>query len=579
MDVYDALSDDPRKLRGFDYVNYRLSRKTTTEINKFQAKHIQGKKDALLDCLNDKKAITDTEAETTLKKIRSKFIEVKSHDALVVEDNMPYPCDFYYTEEEERRAKEENPKYLYESNFVANKVLLENKKSLAKVQDLNFALQLECGIKQQYGSDNTTSQDLEIPQNTEDSLDIKELSTGFNGLLSREVPEIPTYSKQSKEIEKGIAQFSASKTSSLDKAKNNVHLPPLRWSEKEHIFVKQDMQTFSSDVSTAQHSFVNSKFHTNYIPPEDNKNDKRDVLNGKRGSISINAEEKESFMPLLSAKNVALRKKTGTGKYLKRLKWYSNQWSSTQPSLHILSNAKSRHLVLSYRHIIPETARAIADLLSRNEYIQYLDFRVNESMGDVGASYILGALKYNRTLTQLNLTKCGVSNLAIQELAEALGHNYTLREIFLGSNDIDDYCLSLFCAPLANTSKSLKLIDIQKNKITPKSGPTLATIVRNSSYNLKSLNLSWNRLGKEGGENLMHGIMAMMKVMKASNKVPVKAALRSLDLSWCSLHDDVAGLLSKILSDPSSSLTHVSLSHNPKFDCTISGNACCCFKM
>ena len=117
MDVFDALSGDPRKLRGFDYVNYRLSRKTTTEINKFQAKHLQGKKAELLHCLHDKKAVTDTEAETTLKKIRSKFIEVKSHEAWVLEDNMPYPCDLYYTEEEERRAKKENPKYLYESNL------------------------------------------------------------------------------------------------------------------------------------------------------------------------------------------------------------------------------------------------------------------------------------------------------------------------------------------------------------------------------------------------------------------------------------------------------------------------------
>ena len=58
MDVFDALSGDPRKLRGFDYVNYRLSRKTTTEINKFQAKHLQGKKAELLHCLHDKKAVT-----------------------------------------------------------------------------------------------------------------------------------------------------------------------------------------------------------------------------------------------------------------------------------------------------------------------------------------------------------------------------------------------------------------------------------------------------------------------------------------------------------------------------------------
>ena len=86
MDVFDALSDDPRKLRGSDYVNHRLSRKTTTEIHKFQAKHLQGKKAALLHCLHAKKAVTDTEAETTLKKIRSKFVEVKSHEALELED-------------------------------------------------------------------------------------------------------------------------------------------------------------------------------------------------------------------------------------------------------------------------------------------------------------------------------------------------------------------------------------------------------------------------------------------------------------------------------------------------------------
>ena len=110
---------------------------------------------------------------------------------------MPYPCNLYYTEEEERRAKKENPKYLYESDFIANKVLLKHKESLAKMRDLNFALQMECRTKQQYGSDNFSSQNLENSQKINDSLDIKELSTGFNGLLSRQAPETTSHPKQS----------------------------------------------------------------------------------------------------------------------------------------------------------------------------------------------------------------------------------------------------------------------------------------------------------------------------------------------------------------------------------------------
>ena len=85
---------------------------------------------------------------------------------------------------------------------------------------LNFALQMECRTKQQYGSDNFSSQNLENSQKINDSLDIKELSTGFNGLLSRQAPETTSHPKQSKEIEKGDASFSSSKT--LFKAKNII---------------------------------------------------------------------------------------------------------------------------------------------------------------------------------------------------------------------------------------------------------------------------------------------------------------------------------------------------------------------
>ena len=63
----------------------------------------------------------------------------------------------------------------------------------------------------------------------------------------------------------------------------------------------------------------------------------------------------------------------------------------------------------------------------------------------------------------------------------------------------------------------------------------------------------------------MYGVIAMMNDVKIHSKgIPIKASLRSLNLSWCNLDDNVGGLVARILLDSNSPLTELRIAHNPK---------------
>ena len=106
MDMFNAISDDPRDLRGKDYIVNRLSRKTSSEYHKFLNKYKRQKRNTLTKYENAAQKLIDMESENTINDIRSKFVKVRSHQDWIEEEEKPFPCKLYYTKEEEALLKE-----------------------------------------------------------------------------------------------------------------------------------------------------------------------------------------------------------------------------------------------------------------------------------------------------------------------------------------------------------------------------------------------------------------------------------------------------------------------------------------
>jgi hypothetical protein len=118
-------------------------------------------------------------------------------------------------------------------------------------------------------------------------------------------------------------------------------------------------------------------------------------------------------------------------------------------------------------HLTPSAVDELARALFENSALQHLVMNGNTAIGDEGMPLLSYSLSHNTTLTDLNLSKCGIGLQDAVSLAAALASNRTLRRLVLYDNSIPDEGALAFYELLENkVNTTLKNINLTKNEIS-----------------------------------------------------------------------------------------------------------------
>ena len=129
-------------------------------------------------------------------------------------------------------------------------------------------------------------------------------------------------------------------------------------------------------------------------------------------------------------------------------------------------------LSLIKNDLFPEAVRGFMDALPSNRGLRSLELEKNLCCNSYVMSQFAQVLKVNSTLTNLSLSKTGITSREIVKWEGCLSSNYTLRELDLSRNEIDDRGLQTLVVMLAE-NETVRDVDISENMITPASIPLL----------------------------------------------------------------------------------------------------------
>ncbi|KAF6095832.1 NLR family pyrin domain containing 3 [Phyllostomus discolor] len=105
---------------------------------------------------------------------------------------------------------------------------------------------------------------------------------------------------------------------------------------------------------------------------------------------------------------------------------------------------------------------ALSSVLSANQNLTHLYLRGN-ALGDTGVKLLCkGLLHPNCKLQMLELDNCSLSSHCCWDLSTLLTFNQSLRQLSLGSNDLGDLGVMLFCKVLRQQSCLLKSLQLCK---------------------------------------------------------------------------------------------------------------------
>ena len=107
--------------------------------------------------------------------------------------------------------------------------------------------------------------------------------------------------------------------------------------------------------------------------------------------------------------------------------------ASLADALH--TNNTLERLSIRYNQISEEGASHIARVLNSTGVLSSLWLSNNPEIGDKGLQSIFDALKQNKTLKELRIDNCGMTDIGVASLADALHTNNTLEELSIRSNE------------------------------------------------------------------------------------------------------------------------------------------------
>ncbi|XDV40987.1 hypothetical protein PO909_009945 [Leuciscus waleckii] len=176
------------------------------------------------------------------------------------------------------------------------------------------------------------------------------------------------------------------------------------------------------------------------------------------------------------------------------------------------------------------------------------DDRVTQNTADEVLQKLLPVVT---ATSSAELSECGITDEGCAALASALRSNPSqLRTLNLSYNKLGDLGVKLFSAGLANPHCKLEILRLYSCSVTDEGCAALASALRSNPSHLRTLDLSGNKLGGSG-----------VKLFSAGLANP-HCKLEILWLSECSVTDEGCAALASALRSNPSHLRQLSLSGN-----------------
>ncbi|XP_057710176.1 NACHT, LRR and PYD domains-containing protein 12-like [Corythoichthys intestinalis] len=230
-------------------------------------------------------------------------------------------------------------------------------------------------------------------------------------------------------------------------------------------------------------------------------------------------------------------------------------------------------LNLSRCHLDKGSCHLLASVLSSPSNLKSLDLRGNKLSNEAVEILSKGLASPNCILESLDLKSCKLGKGSCHPLASVLSSSSNLRHLDLSHNDLSDKWVEILSKGLANPNCKLESLDLKSCKLGTGSCHPLASVLSSPS-NLKHLDLSENNLSDEGVEILSKGLASPHCTLESirlsecgfTNKGCLFLAealksypshLQELDLSVNKIGKEGKRVLSDVQEDPSYRLQYV----------------------
>lgn len=187
------------------------------------------------------------------------------------------------------------------------------------------------------------------------------------------------------------------------------------------------------------------------------------------------------------------------------------------------TNKKLSYLWLTRTNLEKEGACALADMLMTNMSLLLLDLSFNDDIGPDGCRAFATALRSNHTLTSISLTDIGLKAGESVCIWEMLKTNSSLKTIDLSYNNLENVD-AFAIADMLLVNQRLKDLCISDNEIGPEGAERIFKTLKLNQH-LSTLNLNDNPIGLQGARAV-------------SEVLPLNYGLRKLMLSFAKIGHD-----------------------------------------
>ena len=242
-----------------------------------------------------------------------------------------------------------------------------------------------------------------------------------------------------------------------------------------------------------------------------------------------------------------------------------------------LSKAVKSNCFLQYLNLSLEFGSSSNYLADISEYFRSLDER-SQMIGPSGGSALARALRFNCTLTYLDLSRNNINNSGAAALGEALLTNCTLTELYLIDNNIGKVG-AVALGKALESNRTLTHLNLEENRSIGNSGAAaIAKALRsNNCCRLTRLDLSGCKISFSGASHIADALQTNCSLthlgwscneVKSSGASAFAKALRSnhtlthLHLRNNSISDSGATELAQALQIHNSTLVYLDLAEN-----------------
>lgn len=225
---------------------------------------------------------------------------------------------------------------------------------------------------------------------------------------------------------------------------------------------------------------------------------------------------------------------------------YSDSENTRAITYSLKYNNTLTHLDLQNTFNGGEGAKIIADLLEHNDTLTHINLSCNY-MGVEGIMIIADSLKRNKTLTSLDLTSNYMYDEGSNIIAEAFRYNRKLTSVDLTNNGISDEGVEAITTALVDRNCIVKNIDWRHNDVGVDGARAIAkSLICDRTF--QSINLSYNNIGDVGA-------MVIAEALEQNKN------LTFLGLIYCSIGKEGAMKIAQALMH-NTTLTSIHLSCN-----------------